>query len=196
MSSLIRLMRPSLVAVAVAVASPAVAQDILDELPEVELQRIPPVYSWDVGIQLGVADITYWRDEVPPWATYGFFGSWGWHPRGNDRFGVGFAAMIEGPLPLHFSASLEPTFRWDRIMGKLAVGAAVGPAFMFHSKSTVLGPETGFTPAPMVAARIGYSQGWTRVGKRLFIVAEPKLRLIAGDLNYGVTLQVGTGQGY
>jgi len=177
-------------------ATPALAQEIVDELPEVELQRIPPIYSYDVGLQIGVADITYYRDEVAPWATYGFFFSWGWHPRGNDRIGPGMAVMIEGPFPLHYSTSFEPSFRWDRIMGKLAVGAAVGPAFMIHSKSTELGPQVAFTPAPMIAGRIGWSEGWTRVGRRLFIVAEPKLRWIAGDLNYGITLQVGSGQGY
>lgn len=189
-------LRALLVAATVLVGPAALAQDVLDELPEVELKRIPPVYSYDVGLQLGVADITYWRDEVPPWATLGFFASWGWHPRGNDRIGPGFAAMIEGPLPLHYSVSFEPTFRWDRIMGKLQVGAAIGPAFMLHSKSTQLGPEMAFTPAPMIAGRIGWSEGWTRIGRRLFVVAEPKLRLVAGDLNYGVTVQIGAGEGY
>lgn len=190
------LLGASLLAAGLGVAAPASAQEVVDELPEVELKRIPPVYSYDFGLQLGVADITYFRDEVPPWATYGFFASWGWHPRGNDRIGPGLAVMVEGPLPLHYSASFEPSFRWDRIMGKLTVGAAIGPAFMIHSKATELGPEIGFTPAPMVAARVGWSEGWTRVGRRLFIVAEPKVRLIAGDVNYGITLQVGSGQGY
>ena len=177
-------------------ALPAQAQEVVDELPEVELRAVPPVYCYDFGLQLGFADITYFRDEVKPWATYGFFFSWGWHPRGNDRIGPGIAAIVEGPFPLHYSMSIEPSFRWDRVMGKLSVGAAVGPAFMLHSRLTELGTDRYFTPAPMIAGRIGWSEPWTRGGRRLFIVAEPKFRLIAGDVNYGVSLQVGSGQGY
>jgi len=172
------------------------AQEVVTELPDVQLELIPPEFSYDFGLQLGVADITYFRDEVPPWATMGFFASWGYHLRGNDRIGPGMAVMIEGPVPLHYSASFEPTFRWDRIMGKLTVGAAGGVAVMIHSKATELGPEVNVTPAPVVAARIGYSQGWTRVGRRLFVVLEPKMRFINGVPNPGLALQVGSGRGY
>lgn len=187
---------PLFVAVLLSNVMPAYAQEVVTELPEVKLELIPPEYSYDLGLQLGVADITYWREEVPPWATMGFFGSWGYHIRGNDRIGPGLAVMVEGPVPLHYSASVEPTLRWDRIMGKLAVGAAAGVGFMVHSKSTELGPEMAWEPAPLVAARVGYSQGWSRISRRLFVVAEPKLRLVDGKLNPGITLQVGSGNGY
>jgi hypothetical protein len=177
-------------------ANPAFAQEVLTELPEVELQRIPPRFSYDFGAQFGVADITYWRNEVPPWATMGLFGSWGYHPRGNDRFGPGFAAIIEGPVPLHATYSFEPTFRWDRVMGKLGLGAAVGGAFQIHAALRETNTEVHVGAAPVVAARIGWSQGWTRVGRRLFIVAEPKARYVRGKLNTGVSLQIGTCSGY
>ena len=168
----------------------------MTELPEVKLERIPPTYSYDVGLQLGVADITYFRDEVPPYATIGFFGSWGAHIRGNDRLGPGFAVIVEGPVPLHSSISFEPTVRWDRVMGKVGIGAAVGAAVMIHTAQRNTGTEIAVTPAPVVAGRIGWSQGWTRVGRRLFIVAEPKLRMIGSRLNPGVSIQVGSCVGY
>lgn len=188
---------PTLAAVFAALITPsAFAQEVVTELPEVKLEQVPPEFSYDMGLQLGVADITYWREEVPPWVTMGFFMSWGYHVRGNDRFGPGLAVMVEGPVPLHYSASFEPTFRWDRIMGKLAIGAAAGGALMFHSKSSELGPQVAWTPAPVVAARVGYSQPWSRVTRRLFVVAEPKLRIIDGQLNPGITIQIGSGTGY
>ncbi|MFK7927134.1 MAG: hypothetical protein AB8H79_03025 [Myxococcota bacterium] len=190
-----RLAAPTLIAIA-SISTPAMAQEVVTELPDVQLERIPPEFSYDFGLQLGVADITYFRDEVPPWATMGVFGSWGYHLRGNDRLGPGLAVMVEGPVPLHFSASFEPTFRWDRIMGKLTIGAAGGLAVMIHSKSTELGPEVNVTPAPLVAARIGYSEGWSRIGRRLFVVLEPKMRFISGVPNPGIALQVGSGTGY
>jgi hypothetical protein len=172
------------------------AQEVVTELPEVKLERIPPQYSYDIGLQLGVAELTYFREEVPPWATLGVFGSWGYHIRGNDRVGPGLAVIVEGPIPLHTSLSIEPTFRWDRIMGKFSVGAAAGLAIMTHAAWRSSGTEVAVTPNPMLAARIGWSQGWTRVGRRLFIVAEPKARLISGRINPGISIQVGSGHGY
>ncbi len=173
------------------------AQEVVSELPEVELKRIPPVHSYDVGLQLGAADITYWREETPPYMTLGGFFAWGWHPRGNARIGLGLAAIIEGPVPLYYSFSFEPTFRYDRISGKFAYGASVGGAAMVHGKDNqARANDIAFTPAPVAAVRFGWSEGWTRVGRRFFLVAEPKLRLIGGKPNPGFAIQIGSGAGY
>ena len=174
----------------------ASAQEVVTELPEVKLERIPPQFSYDIGMQLGVAEMTYFRDEVPPWATYGVFGSWGYHIRGNDRVGPGLAVVVEGPLPIHTSVAIEPTFRWDRIMGKVNIGASAGVAVMMHAAWRSSGTEIAFTPNPLIAGRIGWSQGWTRIGRRLFIVAEPKLRLVNKRVSPGIAIQVGSGYGY
>jgi hypothetical protein len=189
---------PSLLAGWTLLSGPAaLAQEVVTELPEVELERIPPSYSYDIGIQIGAGDLTYWRDEVPVWATLGFFASWGAHYRGNDRFGPGLAFIAEGPIPLHASYSGELTFRWDRMLGEhIAVGAAAGGALMVHTAMRDFDTEVAVTPAPVVAARFGWAQNWTRVGRRLFVVAEPKARVIAGRVNYGISIQVGSTSGY
>lgn len=174
----------------------AAAQEVVTELPEVKLERVPPQYSYDIGMQLGVAELTYFREEVPPWATIGVFGSWGYHIRGNDRVGPGLAVIVEGPIPLHTSISVEPTLRWDRIMGNISVGAAAGVAVMTHAAWRSSGTEVDITPNPVLAARVGWSQGWTRVGRRLFIVVEPKARLVSQRINPGISIQVGSGHGY
>lgn len=176
--------------------TPALAQEVVTELPDVELIRVPPTYSYDVGVQLGVSQVTYWADEVPPWAALGFFFTWGVHFKGNDRIGPSLSVLAEGPVPLHGSYSLEPTVRWDRIMGKLTVGASVGGAAMGHAAMRSGSTETGFSLSPVAAGRIGWSEGWTRVGRRLFLVVEPKFRFIAGNLDTSVVLQIGSGHGY
>lgn len=180
----------------IGLGTPALAQEVVTELPDVELIRVPPTYSYDFGVQIGVSEVSYWADEVPPWASLGFFFTWGVHLRGNDRIGPSVSLLAEGPVPLHGSYSLEPTVRWDRIMGKLNVGASVGGAAMGHAAMRQRSTDTGFTLSPVVAARVGWSEGWTRVGRRLFIVAEPKLRLISGEVDASLLLQIGSGHGY
>ncbi|MFT7519721.1 MAG: hypothetical protein ACI9MC_001864 [Kiritimatiellia bacterium] len=189
-------MRPIIALLAIAVAGPAAAQEVVTELPEVELKRIPPSYSYDFGAQFGIGDMGWWRTEIGPWMHMGLFGSWGIHYRGNDRFGPGLALQVEGPVPLQTTVALEPTMRWDRVIGKVGVGASLGGAFMYHYSMKPGVNESAVSGSPVAAVRLGWSQGWTRIGRRLFVVAEPKIRFIKGAPSASVALQIGSCYGY
>jgi hypothetical protein len=187
-------MRPLLfAAILTAIALPAAAQP---ELPEVRLDRIPPSYSYDIGVVFGMGELGWWREEIPPWMHFGLFAAWGKHLRNGDSVGFGGTLLAEGPFPLHSTFALDPVLRWDRVQGKLALGASVGGSLMFHSAQKPIGVEQAVSASPLVTARFGWSQGFTRVGRRIFVIAEPKLRYMVGKLSPGISLAVGVGQGY
>jgi hypothetical protein len=187
-------MRSLLLAAALLAAPPALAAET--ELPEVRLDRIPPTYSYDFAVLFGMGELGYWREEIPPWMHFGLFTAWGRHLRSGDRIGIGASILAEGPFPLHSTLAFDPVVRWDRVEGKLALGASVGGSLMFHSAQKPGGTETGVSASPLVTARIGWSQGFTRVGRRIFVIAEPKLRYMVGQFSPGVSLAVGVGHGY
>ena len=179
------------------IATPAQALD--DEgydLPKVELKRIPPQFSWEVGAQIGFGEITYWRDQIGWWGTLGFFGAWGRH-FGLHRIGMGLGIVMEGPAPVHMSFGGEPQVRWDWVHNKvgLYLGAAVGPTFFWHHAQTKV-VENDFRISPMGSFRIGWSQPWTRVGRRLFFAVESKLRYVRGAPNPTFAIMIGSGRGY
>ena len=164
-------------------------------LSRVELKRIPPRFSYDIGLQFGYGEITYWREEVPPWATMGFNFAWGKH-FGHHRIGPGIAFIAEGPVPVHMSLFLEPTFRWDTVKGWLQVGASLGPSFMLHHAQRTVVHQTSKGVGPVAALRVGWSEPYSRIGRRLHVVLEPKMRLIDGRMNPSVSIVIGSGRGY
>jgi len=165
------------------------------ELPPIELHRVPPDFSWEVGVHVSFGDITYWREEVPPWIGLGLRGGWGRH-WGLTRIGAGLAFGVEGPAPVHYSAYLEPTATWDWTSSGLFLGLSAGPSFLVHGTSSTVRESTTLGIAPLAAVRLGWSQGWSRIGRRLFFLLEPKARIIAGRFNPSVALVIGTGRGY
>jgi hypothetical protein len=196
------------VAIGLLVALPSAAEDEVlppPELPEVKLERIPPRASYDVAVQFGVHEITYWRAEVQPWMGLGFRTSWG--PNfGAHRIGPMLNFSAEGPVPVHMTLATEPLLNWDWVMGDggLGVGAAIGPAILVHHSRSTTAESTVVGLAPVAAVRIGYSQGWTRVGRRLFVMLEPRARIIHMPVgieekwvfNPSLALVVGSGRGY
>ena len=96
------------------------------------------------------------------------------------------------------TAGLEPHLAWDYINKKgLLVGAGVGPAALYHSKienGTSVLNQPGFGVS--AAARIGWSQSWTRVGRRLYVMVEPKIRVMGDAIGPTAALVVGSGKGY
>jgi len=91
---------------------------------------------------------------------------------------------------------LEPTARWDWVKHGLALGASLGPAFMLHHAQRTVTEVTDFTVGPMVAVRVGWSQPFSLIGRRLHVIVEPKMRLIDGEFNPTISLQIGAGRGY
>jgi hypothetical protein len=168
-----------------------------DELPipTLEIERIPPNTSYEFALQFSYGAITYFRDEVPPWIGFGARGGWGknW---GNHRLGPDFTATAEGPIGIHTTLSFEPKLNWDFVGNKgVLLGAGVGPAVMYHIESDTIFPEKTLGFAPVAAFRVGWSQGFSRVGRRLFFFVEPKLRYVDGALNPLVAFAVGSGKG-
>ena len=80
----------------------------------------------------------------------------------------------------------------DWIDHNIQVGVSVGPALLLHQ---MLGEGLFPGAAPAAAVRMGWSQSWTRVGRRLFIVLEPRVRLIGDEPQLVGSLIIGQGRG-
>ena len=163
--------------------------------PSFEVQRLPPSLSYEFAMHMSYGTVTYWREFVDAWIGYGGRFAIGKHA-GAHRFGGSMTFVAEGPLGVHTTLALEPHGTWDFVSKKgVALGAGIGPAGMYHFRNDTVVPERGLTLNPSAAFRIGWSQSWTRVGRRLFVVAEPKMRWIDGNPNPLVALVVGSGSG-
>ena len=182
-------------AVPVVNAAPLVPLSDEPPLSRVELRHIPPQFSYDIGIQFGYGELTYWKDEVPAWASLGLAMAWGKHFNGH-RIGGGMAFVAEGPIPVHSSFFLEPTIRWDALFGWMQVGVSVGPAVAFHHAERTVVPESFWDVGPVASMRVGWSQPFSRLARRLHVVLEPKVRLVNGQMNPTVAIYVGSGRGY
>ena len=162
-----------------------------------QLENLPPRLSYEAGVAVSYSDITYWRGNTGPWMGFGLRGGMGWHvgQLKAHRFGPGLHVGLEGPAPEYFTGAIEPTVAWDYVKGGVYVGAAVGPALLAHSRLTLVGQETTWGLSPMVSARIGWSQPWSRVTRRMYLVLEPKLRWVDENPNFGAALVIGSGRG-
>ncbi len=163
-----------------------------------ELENLPPRASYDLAVNVSYGDITYWRSKTGPFLGFGIETGWGKHigESRRDRIGAAVGLVLEGPAPAFFTVALEPQATWDRVSNGLLLGASVGPTLLLHSEFTRTGQlsKLGFTP--MVSARVGWSQPFSRVSRRMFVVVEPKLRYIADLPNFGAAIVVGSGEGY
>jgi hypothetical protein len=184
----------------------AVAQDDLPApppedalpVPTLDIDRIPPRSSYEFAVQFSYGTVTYWRDYVPPWIGFGLRGGWGRNlgVSGAHRLGPSLTVVAEGPVGVHTSVAVEPHLAWDFVGDKgLLLGAGVGPALMVHSRSDTVGGETAFGVAPGAAVRLGWSQTFSRVGRRLFVFLEPKIRYVDGAPNPLVAIAIGSGRG-
>ena len=166
--------------------------------PDFQIQALPPRFSYEFGVHMSFGTVTYWRDYVDAWVGFGARFAGGKNFDSGHRLGGTLIAVVEGPFGVNTSMALEPLASWDHVPrpGGLQLGFSAGPALMRHvgvfSSATV---ERAFTVNPTAAARIGYSQPWTSVGRRLYLVAEPKVRMIDGKFNVLGALVVGSGAG-
>ena len=164
-------------------------------IPTLTIDRVPPNTSFEFAVQVSYGAVAYFQDTVPPWVGFGFRGGWGKN-FGQHRIGASGTFTAEGDIGVHTLLALEPAVTWDFIGGKkLLIGAGVGPALMYTDRNSTVVGERGFEVAPSVAARIGWSQTWSRVGRRLFIFLEPKLRITPDALTPLVAIAVGSGAG-
>ncbi len=164
-------------------------------IPTLTIDRVPPNTSFEFAVQVSYGAVAYFQDTVPPWIGFGFRGGWGKN-FGQHRIGAAGTFTAEGDIGVHTLLALEPSFAWDFVSGKgLLLGAGVGPALMYTDRNSTVVGERGFEFAPSVAARLGWSQTWSRVGRRLFIFIEPKLRVTPEALTPLVAIAVGSGAG-
>lgn len=162
------------------------------------LENMPPEWSSEIGVQASFSDITYWNIYQGPYPGFGFRWGIGRHV-GEDRanrFGGSLGLMIEGPVPSYWSATLEPMFAWDRVSHRFQVGASIGPGVALHGRQELLGTERTPGFSPMAAVRLGWSQPWSRALHRMYVVGEPRVRLVDGRANPGIVLLVGSGSGW
>ena len=160
-----------------------------------KIERIAPSTSYEFGAQFSFGTVTYWRDFVPAWIGLGLRCGWGKN-LGNHRLGLDMTLAMEGPFGVHTSVFLEPVAAWYLVSdGGVLLGAGAGPALMYHARNDVLAKERSVGIAPSATLKIGWSQSWTRVGRRVFVFLEPKLRVVDGELNPLVALAFGSGLG-
>lgn len=171
-----------------------------DELPipSFTLDRIPPRYSYELAMQVSFGEVAYFRETVPPWVGFGLRGGWGKH-FGMQRLGLNATFGAEGELGVNTYLSLEPALAWDFVSpgkrGGVQVGAGIGPALGYTASAVTVDETHSFEVAPSAALRLGWSQGWTRVGRRLFVFVEPKVRWASDGFAPLVALAVGSGGG-
>jgi len=190
-------------------AAPALAQDTPEASAAAAdepmsawdaLQKLPPRHAWDLALHVSYGRIAHFHDDTTPWIGFGLRGEWGRVWQSGHRLGPALVFNAEGPIPLYWSASLEPQLAWDWIHRKLLLGASVGPSIMFHLALELSSTKVVFDLAPMAALRIGYSKPWSRIGRRFFVLLEPKGRWLhdtngAGVPDWSVGLVVGSGSG-
>jgi hypothetical protein len=164
-------------------------------IPTLTIDRVPPNTSFEGAVQVSFGEVAYFTDAVPPWVGFGLRGGWGKN-FGLHRIGAAGAAVIEGDIGVHTLVGLEPTVNWDFVSAKgLLLGVGAGPSFVYASSNATVIAETDWHVAPMAIGRIGWSQTWSRVGRRLFLFLEPKVRYTDGQFVPVVALAVGSGAG-
>ncbi len=174
-------------------------------IPTMKIDRIPPRASYELGVQFGYVDVPYFRKTVGEWIGFGLRGAYGKNI-GAHRVGVEGLFQVEGPFGVQTSFAIEPRFAWDYILGAdrgLQLGASLGPSLGYHNQA-IVGPSNNLVAvsiAPALAVRVGYSEQFSRVGRRFFVFAEPRLRYApAGEavdqpFSPGINVVIGSGRG-
>lgn len=190
-------------------ALPATAQDLSSPTVDNEedediwalLENIPARRAWDIAAHASFGNMGYWADKSGPYIGFGVRGTYGWIFGGKNRIGPSLGVSIEGPIPIYTTIAFEPQLAWDRASDGFVIGASVGPSVLYHSSEATVHGERAVSLAPMASVRVGYSKPFSRLGKRFFLVVEPKIRYIAGNdertarPDAMVLLSVGSGQG-
>lgn len=161
------------------------------------LEHMPPHKSGDLAVAVSYSDVTYWRAFTPPWMGFGIHGAYGGHVGQNLGTRLAGALMVseEGPVPEYFTLAVEPAFDVDHIAHGVLMGASVGPSLLFHSHLDRVHQVWNVGFSPEISARLGWSQPWSSVQRRMFVVLDPKLRWVAGRPNWVVGVAIGSGNG-
>jgi hypothetical protein len=160
------------------------------------LRNLPPAWSWDGEMGFGYGDVPAWRRYNAQYVLMGGRISFGKHLKNPaHRVGGTLTSTLDGPVPITFAWVVEPGLAWDAVLGKLQVGTTLGYATSYNANNQLIGWETNLTTGPALSFRVGYSQPWSQVTRRMHVFVEPKVRLIGGLLAPSATLFVGSGRG-
>lgn len=175
-------------------ATPPPDEDALP-IPTLSIDRVPPRTSFEFAVQVSYGQVAYFTDAVPAWLGFGVRGAWG-RNLGKHRLGFGATATAEGDFGVHTLLALEPSVNWDYVSaGGVLLGVGAGPSGMYTRRNATTETESSFELAPTAVARIGWSQTWSRVGRRLFVFLEPKVRFTAEGMTPVVAIAIGSGRG-
>jgi hypothetical protein len=158
------------------------------------LRSLPPSKSSELAVMATYGEIAWWRGERAYTGAdpgFGIRGAYGKH-FGEVRLGGQLGAALEGPMPIYWSAVLEPLATVDVVKQGILVGASLGPGLMLHG---ALNEDFAVSVSPTLALRAGVSQPWSRVARRMFVGVEPRVRLIRGEPALSVAIVVGQGRG-
>ncbi len=165
------------------------------DLPRVELHRIPPTGSYEAMVAPSFGYYAHNTGTPIPWVGLAIRGGAGVN-RDNHRWGGGLSVGFEGEVPMTFNITLEPQATWDWVHKGLLLGASAGPSLLIHGAYGLTDTEYAVSLAPAVAARVGWSQSWTRVGRRMFVFLEPRVRYAQGQIAPTAIIAVGSGSGW
>jgi hypothetical protein len=164
-------------------------------IPTLTIDRVPPNTSYEFAVQVSYGEVPYFEAVVPLWIGFGMRAGWGKN-LGLHRLGVSGSFTAEGDIGVHTVLDLEPAFAWDFVSNKgILLGAGVGPSLVYRQENSTIFTDRGFEVGPSAVARLGWSQTWSRVGRRIFVFLEPKLRFADGEPTTVVALAVGSGGG-
>lgn len=165
-------------------------------VPTLEIERLPARTSWEFAMQVSFGPVAYFQDVASNWPGYGIRGGWGRNVGTSARFGLQGAATIEGEFGIYTLMTLEPGVTFD-FVGKrgFAFGFTGGPSFVHTRDNATVIQETNFALAPYAAVRMGWSQTFSSVGRRLFVYLEPKVRFTEFGAVPIAAIVVGSGGG-
>lgn len=157
------------------------------------LPEIPPSQSYEWGLQVSYGSIPHFYPEAWAWPGLGLRASGGWH-LGQHRLGGAIGAAVEGEVPVYYNLVASPQLTWDTQVGTTQFGASLGADLLTQGAMGLQDNEWAFTTAPAVALRIGYSEPWSVISRRMFVILEPRVRFIGDKYYPTASIQIGSGR--
>ncbi|MBN2798559.1 MAG: hypothetical protein JXX28_05370 [Deltaproteobacteria bacterium] len=158
------------------------------------LAVVPPTVSYEWGLLVSYGTIPHFYPEAWAWPGLGLRGGGGYHV-GASRFGGSIGAAVEGEVPVYYNLVLSPQLTWDHLGGRLQLGASLGTDMLLHGAKGLQDDSYAFTPAPAAALRIGWSEPWSVLSRRMFILVEPRVRWADGAIMPTGAVLIGSGRG-
>lgn len=172
-------------------AAAAVSVDALFD----QMDDLPPTRTTDLSVGVLFGQMPYWNELTPFWPGIAIRYTAAVVAGGDTRIGGGAQVSLEGPFPEHYMIGLEPMFVIDYIPGPIQVGGTVGLGVNVYGEADLRGANATFGASPAVSGHFGYSQPMSRVSRRFYVLAEPKVRYDGSKASFSAMLLIGQGRG-